>query len=329
MSIDAGTAIWHNGRLVPWRDATVHVMSHALHYGSSVFEGIRAYDTPKGSALFRLGAHIRRLFDSARIYRIDIPFEPQVIADACRAVVRANGLSSAYVRPIAFRGMGGLGVAAKTPIDVAIAAITWGPYLGAGALERGVDACISSWSRPSGVPSLAKAGGHYLASQLVALEARRNGYGEGIALDAGGHLSEGSGENLFLVKDGVLFTPTHAASLLPGITRDTITTLARAAGLVVREEALPREALYIADEAFFTGTAAEITPIRSVDGLVLGDGRRGPVTTAMQRAFFGLFSGETTDAWGWLDPIRAHEHEKREPHEQQEKPSVADEEIAS
>ena len=303
MSIEPSTAIWKNGRLMPWHDATVHVMSHALHYGSSVFEGIRAYDTPDGPALFRLRAHVRRLFDSARIYRIDIPYTRDEIADACRAVVRANGLRSAYVRPIAFRGLGGLGVGAKTPIDVAIAAITWGPYLGAGALERGIDACISSWMRPSGVPSLAKAGGHYLASQLVALEAQRNGYGEGIALDAGGYLSEGSGENIFLVKDGALFTPTRAASLLPGITRDTITTLARAAGLDVREEVLPREALYVADEAFFTGTAAEITPIRSVDGLVLGDGRRGPITTAMQRAFFGLFNGVTHDVWGWLDPV--------------------------
>ena len=308
MTIEPCTSIWQNGRLVPWHDATVHVMSHALHYGSSVFEGIRAYDTPDGPALFRLSAHVRRLFDSARIYRIDIPYEPHAIAEACRAVVRANGLSSAYVRPIAFRGMGGLGIAAKTPIDVAIAAITWGPYLGAGALERGIDACVSSWARPSGVPSLAKAGGHYLGSQLVALEARRNGYGEGIALDASGHLSEGSGENLFLVRDGVLFTPTRAASLLPGITRDTITTLARAAGLEVREEPLPREALYVADEAFFTGTAAEITPIRSVDGLVLGDGCRGPITHAMQRAFFGLFSGETVDVWGWLDPVNGARH---------------------
>jgi branched-chain amino acid aminotransferase len=295
--------IWKDGRMVPWAEATVHVLAHALHYGSSVFEGIRAYDTPDGPALFRATAHVRRLFDSARIYRIDIPWSADEIASACRAVVSANGLSSAYLRPIAFRGYGGLGVGAKPPVEVAVAAIEWGAYLGAKAIEEGVDACVSSWGRPSGLPALAKAGGHYLASQLVAHEAQRHGYAEGIALDAGGHLSEGSGENLFLVRDRILFTPPRAASLLPGITRDSVITLARALGYEVREEPLPREALYVADEIFFTGTAVEVTPVRSIDGLRVGAGGRGPVTAAVQRAFFGLFSGHTEDQWGWLEPV--------------------------
>lgn len=309
MAIQPTRLIWHNGRLIPWEQATVHVMAHALHYGSSVFEGIRAYGTSRGTAVFRLAPHIRRLFDSARIYRMAIPHSPDEIAAACKQVVRENGLASAYIRPIAYRGFGGLAPAAgdETPIEVAVAAIEWGAYLGAEALEQGVDVCVSSWTRlaPNTMPSLAKAGGNYLSSQLITMEAQRHGYAEGIGLDAGGQLSEGGGENLFLVRDGILFTPPTAASILGGITRDSVITLARHLGYEVREQALPREALYLADEAFFTGTAAEVSPIRSVDRIPVGAGRRGPVTAALQKAFFGLFNGETEDRWGWLEPVES------------------------
>ncbi len=307
MPITPTEKIWHNGRMVPWEHATVHVLAHALHYGSSVFEGLRAYDTPNGSAVFRLGAHVRRMFESARIYGIAIPFTEADIARACREVVRANGLRSAYIRPIAYRGFGSFSLNPRndTPIEVAVAAINWGRYLGEEAIEQGVDVCISSWTRsaPNTVPIMAKAGGHYLGPMLIAAEAARNGCVEGIALDSQGHLSEGSGENLFVVRDGVLYTPPSAASILMGITRDAVMTLARAQRIEICEQALPREMLYVADEAFFTGTAAEITPIRSVDGVPVGPGRPGPVTQALQRAFFGLFTGQTPDRWGWLDPV--------------------------
>jgi len=285
---------------------TVHVMTHALHYGSSVFEGIRCYDTPRGPAVFRLAPHVRRLFDSAKVYRMELPYDKAQIGDACKAVVRENGLKSAYLRPLAWRGYGEIGVMPlKNPVEVMVAAIEWGAYLGADALENGVDVTVSSWSRvaPNTLPAMAKAGGNYLSSQLIVMEAQRHGYAEGIALGTDGYLSEGSGENLFVIRDGVIFTPPITAALLPGITRDSVMTLARQLGYEVREQNLPREALYLADEVFFTGTAAEVSPIRSVDGITIGAGVRGPITTAIQQAFFGLFKGETEDRWGWLEYV--------------------------
>ena len=295
--------IWFNGQLVPWASATVHVMTHALHYGSSVFEGMRCYETPRGPALFRAREHLRRLRESARLYRMALPLDETELLNACRRVVRDNGLASAYLRPLAWRGVGGLSVnATKHPVELMIAALPWGAYLGEEALEAGVDVGISSWTRPAPntVPTGAKAGGNYVSSQLIAMEAERLGYAEGIALDTSGTVSEGSGENIFLVRDGALITPPTASSILPGITRDTILTLAREVGIVVREERVPREAMYAADEVFFTGTAAEVTPVRSVDGLQVGHGRRGPVTTELQRAFFATVRGEREDSFGWL-----------------------------
>lgn len=308
MPIPATPFIWFNGKLVPWEKATVHVLAHALHYGSSVFEGVRAYETPRGVAIFRLRDHTRRLFDSAKIYRIAMPFSPEQINDACRQVISANSLSrGAYIRPVVFRGYGEIGVTPKIdpPTEVAVAAWEWGKYLAADAEDAGVDACISSWNRvaPNTLPALAKAGGNYLSSQLIGAEARRLGFAEGIGLSPDGTLSEGSGENLFLVKDGVLLTPALAHSVLGGLTRDSVMRLARERGIEVRETAIPRELLYLADEAFFTGTAVEITPIRSVDRLSIGNGKRGPVTETLQNAFFGLFSGKTQDRWGWLDYV--------------------------
>ncbi|MCK2085929.1 branched-chain amino acid transaminase [Aeromonas sp. 3925] len=299
--------IWFNGKLVPWQDAQVHVMSHALHYGSSVFEGVRAYDTPKGTCIFRLQEHTRRLFDSAKIYWMEVPYSEAEVNDACRTVVRENGLKSGYLRPLAFVGNVGLGLhpPLDAKADLMVAALPWGAYLGEEGLKNGVDVCVTSWSRlaPNTIPTGAKAGGNYLSSQLISREAKRNGFAEGLALDVNGYLSEGAGENLFLVKNGVLFTPPATAAILPGITRDTIMTLARDLGYEVREQALPREALYVADEIFMTGTAAEVTPVRSVDRMQVGAGSRGPVTEQLQNAFFGLFNGKTEDKWGWLTPV--------------------------
>jgi branched-chain amino acid aminotransferase len=308
MPIPATQFIWFNGKLVPWEKATVHVLSHAIHYGSSIFEGVRAYETDRGVAIFRLRDHTRRLYDSAKIYRIGMPFTPEQMNEACRQVVAANGLArGAYIRPVVFRGYGEIGVAPKNdpPTEVAVAAWEWGKYLGHESEVQGVDVCVSSWNRvaPNTLPALAKAGGNYLSSQLIGAEARRLGFAEGIALATDGTVSEGSGENLFLIKDGVILTPGLAHSVLHGITRDTVMRLARERGIEVRECAIPREMLYLADEAFFTGTAVEITPIRSVDRLPVGSGQRGPITEALQSAFFGLFSGKTPDQWGWLDHV--------------------------
>jgi branched-chain amino acid aminotransferase len=308
MPIPATQFIWFNGKLVHWEKATVHVLSHALHYGSAVFEGVRAYETPRGVAIFRLRDHTRRLFDSAKIYRIDMPFGAEAVNDACRQVIAANGLThGAYIRPVAFKGYGEIGVSPKNdpPTEVAVAAWEWGRYLGHESEAGGVDVCISSWNRvaPNTLPALAKAAGNYLSSQLIAGEARRLGFAEGIGLSIDGNLSEGSGENLFVVKDGVLLTPALAHSVLGGLTRDTIMRLARERGIEVRECAIPRELLYIADEAFFTGTAVEVTPINSVDRLPVGTGRPGPVTESLQNAFYGLFSAKTADKWGWLDYV--------------------------
>ncbi len=308
MPLKTSKFIWHEGRLVPWDQATVHVLSHALHYGSSVFEGIRVYKTPQGPAGFRLTDHIRRLYHSAKIYRIKIPYARDALIDACRDVVRENGLlDGAYIRPIAFRGYGEMGVAGniEQPATVSVAAWEWGSYLGEGGLEQGVDVCVSSWQRvaPNTVPALAKAGGNYLSSALITLEARRLGFAEGLALNTEGFVSEGAGENLFLVQNGKLYTPPIASSILSGLTRDTVLKLAEAAGLTVIEQNIPRELLYIADEVFLTGTAAEVTPVRSVDRIAVGEGRRGPVTERLQKLFFGLFDGTTVDRWGWLEPI--------------------------
>jgi len=308
MSIHRNNWIWHNGKLVPWDQAQVHVLTHALHYGSSVFEGLRVYVTPDGSRIFRLQEHTRRLFDSAKIHRISIPYSPDEINAACREVVRANELTNgAYIRPIAFRGYGDIGLAPKPdhPTDMSIAAWEWGAYLGDEALENGVDVCVSSWQRvaPNTIPALAKAGGNYLSSTLVSLEARENGFHEGIALAADGTISEGAGENLFLIRDGVIYTPNATSAILTGITRASIMTLAKELNLDVVEQSLPREMMYIADEIFLTGTAAEITPVRSVDRIEIGSGTRGPITKQLQDAFFGLFDGSTEDKWGWLEPL--------------------------
>lgn len=302
--------IWINGELTPWADAKIHVMSHALHYGTSVFEGIRVYDTPDGPRGFRLTDHVRRLFDSARMYHFQLPWTEDELIEACKATVRATGLRSAYIRPIAFLGECGMGVTPQPGdmhIDVAIAAFPWGAYLGEEALEKGVDACVASWSRiaPNTVPSGAKAGGNYLSSYLIGREARVGGFGEGIALGTDGRLSEGAGENLFIVKDGEIVTPPAAASILMGITRDSVLKLARGLGYETREQVLPREALYVADEIFMTGTAAEITPVRSVDGIPTRCAGPGPVTKAINGAFRGLFDGSTQDRFGWLESIAA------------------------
>lgn len=312
MAIKQSEWIWHNGKLVPWADAKVHVLTHALHYGSSVFEGLRVYTTPRGAMVFRLGAHTRRLLESAKIHKIAVPYSTQEINAACREVVVRNGLTNgAYIRPIIYRGYGEVGLAPLPghPVDMAVAAWEWGAYLGADALERGVEVCVSSWQRvaPNTIPALAKAGGNYLSSTLVSLEARERGFAEGIALSADGTISEGAGENVFIVRDGVLYTPPSTASILTGITRDSVMTLARDAGIEVREQSLPREMMYIADEMFLTGTAAEVTPVRSVDRIEVGSGQRGPVTRRLQDAFFGLFNGRTADKWGWLDPVESPE----------------------
>ncbi len=297
--------IWHNGAVKPWADATTHVMSHVLHYGSSVFEGIRSYETPDGPAIFRLSDHIRRLFASARIYDMAVPYTLEEINAACREVILRNGLSKAYLRPLAYRGLGGFGLSADTPVEVSVAAWFMGPYLGEGVLEHGIDACVSSWQRfaPNTLPAGAKAGGNYLSGQLIAREARRLGFGEGIALASTGLLSEGAGENLFLVFEGALHTTPVSAALLNGITRNTIITLARDHGIPVVERDIPREYLYLCDELFMCGTAAEITPIRSVDGRQVGSGSAGPVTRRLQALFFGLFDGRTPDKYGWLEPV--------------------------
>ena len=297
--------IWHNGAIVRWAEATTHVMSHALHYGSSVFEGIRSYDTPDGPVIFRLTDHNTRLFASARIYDMAMPYTVAQVNAACREVILKNGFGTAYLRPIAFRGLGGFGLSADTPTDLSVATWQMGPYLGEGVLEQGIDACVSSWQRlaPNTIPAGAKAGGNYLSGQLIAREARRLGFGEGIALASTGLLSEGAGENLFLVFDGVLHTPPVSAALLNGITRNTIIRLALDAGIEVVERDLPREYLYLCDELFMCGTAAEITPIRSVDGRQVGAGKPGPLTGRLQELFFGLFSGKTPDRYGWLEPV--------------------------
>lgn len=307
--IQATEKIWHNGKLINWDDAKVHVLTHALHYGTSVFEGIRCYATPAGPGIFRPKEHIRRLFDSSKIYRMDqLGFTQAELVDALSELVRVNKLEACYLRPIAFRGYGEVGVLSlKNPIEVYIACWEWGKYLGAEAHDKGVDVCVSSWTRlaPNTLPAMAKVAANYMNSQLIKMEATINGYSEGIALDANGYVSEGSGENIFLIRDGKVYTPPLGTSALPGITRDTVLTLCKEFAFPVIEQAIPREWLYIADELFFTGTAAEITPIRSVDRIPIGNGERGPMTGRLQKQFTAIVTGQAEDRHGWLTMVNA------------------------
>lgn len=306
MAFPGSGPIWFDGQFVPWGEAKIHVLSHVAHYGSGVFEGIRCYKTATGPAVFRLQEHVRRMFDSAKIYRMPIPFTMGEIEQAVLETVRRNELDACYIRPLAFRGYGQLGVSPLScPVNVIIAVWEWGKYLGPEALEQGVNVCVASWNRPAAntFPSLAKASGNYLNSQLVKLDAMANGYDEGIVLDTNGFVAEGSGENIFVVRDGILHTPPVSTSLLPGITRDSVITLARELNYEVREEQIPREALYIADEVFFTGTAAEITPIATIDKVAVGTGKRGPVAKEIQDALFGILSGSIPDRHGWLTAV--------------------------
>lgn len=300
--------IWMNGELVNWDDARIHILSHVVHYGSSIFEGQRCYKTPGGPACFRLQEHTKRLFNSAKIYRMEIPFTREEINKAILDLIAVNKLDECYIRPVVYRGYENLGVDPRAcPVDVAIAVWPWGQYLGAEALENGVSVCVSSWQRnaPNTMPMMAKAGANYMNSQLIKLEAISHGYVEGIALDVYGMVSEGSGENIFLVQRGNLITPSFGCSVLPGITRRSVITLAKEIGINVIEEPIPREALYIADEAFFTGSAAEITPISKIDGVEIGKGKAGEITKTLQREFFDIVKGRTVDRHGWLTPVPA------------------------
>lgn len=298
--------VWMNGKMVDWKDATIHVASHVVHYGTGVFEGIRAYDSTRGPHIFRLGEHMRRLWDSCRVYRMEPSFTLQQLNDAVVETVRVNGFKSCYIRPLVYRGYSQLGVnPMPCPVDCAIIVWEWGQYLGDDALAKGVDVGVSSWTRlaPNTLPAMAKATANYANSGLIKMQATVDGYAEGIALDERGLVSEGSGQNLFLVRDNIVFTPSLTSSILEGITRGTVIQLAKDLGLEVREQPLPREFLYLADEAFFCGTAVEITPIRSIDRIQVGGGSRGPVTAALQERFFGLLRGELADTHGWLTPV--------------------------
>lgn len=302
--------IWKNGEFVAWADATVHVMTHALHYGSSVFEGVRAYATPQGPAVFRLQPHTRRLLNSAKIARMEVPYTEEQFNEAILEIIRRNGHEACYIRPLLFRGANALGVEGrKNPTESVIITMEWGRYLGPEAIEQGVDVQVSSWRRlaPDTGASLAKIGGQYVNSQFMSMEAHDNGFSEAIALDYNGNISEGAGENVFVVLNGVVYTPGVGTSILMGITRDTILTLLKDQGVEVRFEALSRDLLYIADEIFFTGTAAEVTPIRSVDRIQVGAGKRGPITKAVQDEFFAITSGQKEDRYGWLTPVRQTE----------------------
>ena len=314
-ALEPTKVLWHNGELVPWDEATVHVGTHVLHYGSSVFEGIRCYKTEQGPAVFRLPEHTRRLVDSAKIYRMDIGYDAAALTEACLETIRANEMEHCYIRPIAFRGYHSLGVnPLSCPVEMWVMVWQWGAYLGGSALEDGVDVKVSTWNRPAPntMPFMAKAGSNYMSSALIKMEAVEEGYAEAIALTTDGFVSEGSGENIFVVRDDVIFTPPLHASILPGITRDSVITLARDLGFEVRQEQLPREALYIADEVFFTGTAVEITPIRSIDRMTIGAGRRGPVTEQLQRQFFDIVTGRSEDPYGWLTPVYCEETDAAE-----------------
>ena len=296
--------IWMNGTLVDWTDAKIHIASHVVHYGSGVFEGARCYDTPRGSACFRLDAHLNRLFDSAKIYRMEPTYSYTDLRTAVMDTIKANKFKACYIRPLVYRGYHTLGVnPLPCPVDTAIMLWEWGSYLGEDALTNGVDVCVSSWARsaPNTFPTLAKTSANYANSSLIKMEAMADGYSEGIALDTAGYLSEGSGQNLFVVRNNVIYTPPASASILPGITRDSVITIARDHGFDLREEMLPRELLYICDEAFFVGTAVEITPIKTVDKINVGNGRRGPITEAIQQSFFDIINGRVADKHGWLE----------------------------
>ena len=298
--------IWMNGKMIPWKDANIHIASHVIHFGTSWFEGLRAYANSKGTAIFRLHAHTERLYDSCKMYRMEIPFSPDEFNQAIVDTIHANKLKSCYIRPIVFRGYGELGVDPfPNPLNCAVMVWEWGAYLGEEALENGVDVCVSTWRRmaPDTIPALAKSGANYMNSQLIKMEATLNGYAEGIALNPQGHVSEGSGENIFLVKDGRLLTPPLASSILPGITRNCVKHLAKDIGIPLEEQTIPREMLYIVDEVFFTGSAAEITPIRSIDKITIGSGKRGPVTQQLQEDFFAIINAEKEDSHSWLTYI--------------------------
>jgi branched-chain amino acid aminotransferase len=304
MALQKTGKIWHNGRLIRWEDATIHVMSHVVHYGSSVFEGVRCYDLPSGPAIFRAEEHAQRLLDSAKVYRMDFEFSRDEIIAAMIEVVSANGVWPCYIRPVVLRGYGDAGVSPTgCPVEVYVINYPWGKYLSKDDL--GVDVCVSSWTRlaPNTLPAMAKAGANYMNSQLIRMEATANGYTEGIALDVNGYVSEGSGENVFVVRNGVLQTAPLGNSVLPGITRDSVLKIARDLGIPVLESPIPREMLYIAEEAFFTGTAAEVTPIRSVDKIKVGKGAVGPVTKAIHKEFFAIVRGEKADRFNWFTPV--------------------------
>ena len=304
MAIEATDKIWRNGKLIPWEQATLHVMAHVIHYGSSVFEGVRCYAQPQGPAIFRAQEHAQRLLDSAKVYRMEVDYTREELVAAMAEVVGANGISPCYIRPIVLRGYGTAGVnPAQSPIEVFIINYPWGKYLG--NPDEGVDVCVSSWTRlaPNTLPAMAKAGANYMNSQLIKMEATLNGYVEGIALDVNGFVSEGSGENVFLVRQGTLYTSPLGNSVLPGITRDSVMKIARDLKIPISEQMIPREMLYIADEVFFTGTAAEVTPIRSVDKITVGNGAVGPITKAIQKEFFGITSGSQPDRHHWFTPV--------------------------
>jgi branched-chain amino acid aminotransferase len=306
MSIEAVPWIWFDGELVAWEEAQVHVFAHALHYGSSVFEGIRAYETPRGPAVLGLEPHVRRLFGSCKIYRLPVPYQPEDVSRAIVDTIRANELQACYIRPLVFRGVCTFSLDGREgPVHTIIGTTPMGEYLGAEALEKGVEVGFSSWQRmaPNTFPAMAKIGGQYINSQFVAMEAHDRGFAEGVVLTTGGYVSEGSGENVFMVKDGVLYTPPLVSSILEGITRSFVIQLARDLGYEVQEQMIAREMLYLADEVFFTGTAAEISPIRSIDGIQVGEGRRGPVAARLQEQFFGIARGEIEDRFGWLTPV--------------------------
>ena len=298
--------IWMNGTLVDWKDANIHIASHVIHYGSAVFEGARCYDTSRGPACFRLDAHIRRLIDSARIYRMEPSYDQQTLTAAVVDLIKVNEFKACYIRPLVYRGYDSLGVnPGPCPIDVAIMLWEWGAYFSQEALEEGLDVKVSTWARnaPNTTPAMAKSVANYANAQLIKMEAMAEGYGEGIALDTSGNVSEASGANIFVVRDGIIFTPPIGNSVLAGITRDSVMTLAKELGFEVREQTIPREMLYIADEVFFCGTAAEVTPIRSVDRITIGRGRRGPITQALQERFYQVVTGEAEDKWGWLQYV--------------------------
>ena len=298
--------IWMNGSLVDWADAKIHIASHIVHYGSGVFEGARCYDTAKGPACFRLDAHMRRLLDSARIYRMDVPYDQQTLSDAVVELIQVNAFRACYIRPLVYRGYNSLGIhASDCPVDVAILLWEWPSYYTKEATEEGIDVKISTWARnaPNTTPAMAKSVANYANAQLIKMEAAADGYTEAIALDTYGNLSEGSGQNVFVVRDGIINTPPVGNSVLAGITRDCVITLARDLGFEVREQTLPREALYLADEVFFVGTAVEVTPIRSVDKIKVGRGWRGPITEALQQRFFQIVRGDAPDTHGWLQYV--------------------------